>query len=84
MHMIGHDDGGVQIESFTVVMNTVLKNGVQCGIRKRLSNKFAEGHEQSSAGILKVRQPPPIVVFARKNARIGHDLNSTPEDAICQ
>ncbi len=78
--MVGHNHGDAKIDSFAVVVNTMLKNGGPGGIRERLANQSAKRHEQGGTGILKVRQPPPVVVLASQDAGIGHEpySNSKP------
>ena len=62
MDVVGHDDGCIQGELFSVVVETVLENYVASAGRKGLAVSLAERHKQGSSGFLMVRQHAAIVV----------------------
>ena len=45
MQMVGHNDGGVQIDAFAVLVNAVFKNQVPCMLRKRIVRQLAKRNE---------------------------------------
>lgn len=62
MHMIGHDDGRVKLEAFSVIVYEVLKNDVAGICRKRLAVQLSKCHEDCPVGLLMMRQAAVIAV----------------------
>jgi len=62
MHMIGHDDGRVKFETFSVIVYKVLKNHIARMCRKRLAVQLSKCHEDYPVGLLMMRQAAVIVV----------------------
>jgi len=62
MHMIGHGDGRVKLEAFSVIAYEVLKNNVARMCRKRLAIQLSKCHEDYPVGLLVMRQAAVIVV----------------------
>ena len=75
MHVIGHDDCGLEIDSLPVVIYAMRENQVARRVGKGIADEFAESHEDGTAGFLVMRHAAPITVFAGKDRRVGHNLS---------
>jgi len=64
MHVVRHHYGSVELESFAIVIQTVLENCVAGFGRERLSTDFAERYEDSLAGFLIMRQHAAVFVHS--------------------
>jgi hypothetical protein len=82
MHMIGHDHGGMQIDSPPVVMYAMRENEMACSVGERIVDEFAEGHKDRVTWLLVVWHAPPIFVFAAERRMVGHDLLKTRTMAL--
>src|ERR1700687_2255747 len=74
MHVIGHHDRGMELDSLSVAVHAVLKNDVAGICRERISGQPAESHEDCPVGFLVMRQAAPVVVVVGQRRRFGHRL----------
>ena len=74
MHVIGHDDRGLEIDSLPVVVQAMRQNEIARRVGEGIANEFTESHENGMTRLLVMWHAPPIFVFACKDGRVGHDL----------
>ena len=72
MHVIGHYDDGVELDSLSVIMKAMLENNVACRRREGLATEFAEGYEYWLARFLVVRKIATVFIHAVESDMFGH------------
>jgi hypothetical protein len=69
MHVLGHDDYGVKVVAFSVVVKAVLEHGVAGLRREGVAMVLAECDEEASSCGLIVRELAAIFVLSVKRMR---------------
>jgi len=84
MYVIGHDDGDLQVEALSVVVDAVRENKIACWAREGTANQLAESHKERTARLLVMRHAPAVFVFVFKIARTQHgSLECLTAGAVC-
>jgi hypothetical protein len=66
MDVIGHNDCGMEIDSLSVVMDTMREKEIARRVGERFPDQFAERDKQRPSEVLEMRQPAPVIIFASR------------------
>ncbi len=64
MDMVGHDNGSVQLISFTVVVKTMIEDGGSRPVREIAHEQFSKRHKHSNAIFLVMRKASAVGVMS--------------------
>jgi hypothetical protein len=84
MHMVGHDDCGLQVDSLSMVVNAMRQNEVARRVGEGIADELTESHKDGMARLLIMRHAPPIFVFVSEDGGVDHTTIQGPgQSPVC-
>lgn len=63
MHVLGHYDSRMKMKADSISVQTAIENYGAAMLRQRSAYAFSKTDEDSAVRLLKMRQPPAILIF---------------------
>src|SRR5713226_4254402 len=91
MHVVGHNDRCLEIDSLPVVVHAVRQNEIARRVRERIADELTESHKRGTPCQLVMWHTAAVFVFVGEDSGVDHtpfkgeprELSVTPEHSKC-